>query len=135
MGTKQRLPNVPPNRSLCLRCHGFYKIKYSNQSTPRRRISSLFSSNNNNNNQNDNNVNNNDLQSNDALYTRRYIEYLHIAPFENTLNGIEEKEICEEYIIETYLRPYFHQNPNLEIQARNRMIIKNVEFKVFGCYP
>eukprot|EP01083_Nonionella_stella_P075352 204825_1 len=74
----------------------------------------------------------------DGFYTKnpihRSIQHLHIAPFQDTLATAEEKEISDESIIDTYLKPYFAQHPN-PITAHTRVRIRNVEFKVFGCYP
>jgi len=39
-------------------------------------------------------------------------------------------------LIDRYLKPYFESDAkNFVIQARARLIIRGVEFKVFGCYP
>ena len=133
--------DIPPNAMLCQRCHGFYK-KPTN-SNQRRKMSlfgndTSFNLNNNNNNNNDEypplSQRSSNGHSNASRY-RRYIEHLHIAPFQDTLEQNEEKQISEEFIIDTYLKPFFNQNKNIPISAKTRIIIKNVEFKVFGCYP
>ena len=133
---------LPPNTLICPRCYGYHRKPTSSPSS-RRRISSFLGSGDNNNN---NSNNNNDLSSpivssikgsNGRLRCRRYIEHLHIAPFQDTLEQIEEKEISERYIVETYLRPYFESEAakHTQFRAKNRIIIKNVEFKIFGCHP
>eukprot|EP01084_Bolivina_argentea_P220445 373599_1 len=38
-------------------------------------------------------------------------------------------------LINEYLKPFFNKNKNLYIKNGNRLIINNIEFKIFGCYP
>jgi len=63
------------------------------------------------------------------------LDHLHIAPFADTLRFAEEKELETEFVVKTYLRPYFKANASLLIRAPHRLSIKGVEFKVLGCYP
>ena len=66
---------------------------------------------------------------------KRYIDHLTIAPFIDTLQNVEEKELDSEYLIKSYLMPYFKENESLLLRAPYRLHIKGVEFKVIGAYP
>lgn len=66
---------------------------------------------------------------------KRYIDHLNIAPFIDTLQNVEEKELDSEYLIKSYLMPYFKENESLLLRAPYRLHIKGVEFKVIGAYP
>ena len=107
---------VPCNTLRCSRCHGFYKLPSPNSSSTDLK---------------------NKKSSKDKPITsdKRYIEYCRVAPFGDTLLHSEEKEMDQEYIINTYLKPYFETNDDIVIRSPYRFKIKNVEFKVLGCYP
>eukprot|EP01084_Bolivina_argentea_P075414 136720_1 len=117
------LLKLPSNAILCPRCHGFYQKQAEHYNN--KRMLSFFG------NENTDDINGDNKDNNIKIY----IKHLHIAPFEDTVNDIEEKEISNNYMTNKYLKPYFNANKHIKITNGNRIIIKNVEFKVFGCYP
>jgi len=138
--------DVPPDALLCPRCHGFYRRPMESPSQ-RRRFSFMNSNGSSNNSPSSHPshqysssqpmLSNTDQAENGRVRScRRYIEHLHIAPFHDSLRENEEKEIDTEFILNSYLRPYFaSEGKNLCIKTSSRLIIHHVEFKVFGCYP
>eukprot|EP01084_Bolivina_argentea_P220447 373604_1 len=71
------------------------------------------------------------------------IQYLHIFPFDNEgfkisdpTEGKHDQKIDNNTIlVNEYLKPFFNKNSNIFIQNGNRLLINNIEFKIFGCYP
>jgi len=124
--SESRIIPVPPHTLLCTRCHAFIDEAIPNGHTRRR---SLFGG--------GGDSASSSSSSSSSLHSthRRYLEHCHIAPFQDGLQRSEEKEISEDYLIHTYLQPYFHRHPDIEIRRSTRINIKNVEFKVYGCYP
>eukprot|EP01084_Bolivina_argentea_P041234 76088_1 len=98
---------LPPNTLLCTRCHAFHPQKPSSNADK----TSSFEP------------------------DKRYVEHLHIAPFMDTLQVDEHKQIDAEYLITSYLKPYFNEYSDLCIHTAQRIVIRDVEFKVLGCYP
>eukprot|EP01083_Nonionella_stella_P075354 204829_1 len=123
----QSTSKLPLGTFLCSRCHGFYTK--TSQNSSRRKLS--FNSHSNTNSS----MADSHLSNLCSIRQRcRNIQHLHIAPFQDTLAAVEEKEVCGQYIIDTYLKPYFVQH-RVVVSAHSRLIMRNVEFKVFGCYP
>ena len=106
---------IPINTLCCTRCHGFYKLPTPNSSSS--------------------DLKNKDLKRSSKINNKRYIEYCHIAPFDDTLLYSEEKEMDQQYVINSYLIPYFNKNKNMIIRSPYRFKVKNVEFKILSCYP
>ena len=66
-----------------------------------------------------------------------FLEHVHIAPFGSTLSDMEEKEINDELLINSLIKPYFSspRGQRERIKSGSRFVINNVEFKVYCCYP
>ena len=133
---------------ICPRCHGENNIarishnnnKKSSFSSPKYKSNNKQNNllNNNNNNNNNGSINGSNISNKNEIMirqSRRYLEHVYVAPFKNSVDNIEEKEISSQYLIDQYLKPYFNENRQIIIKSGNRLIIRGIEFKIYGCYP
>ena len=82
-------------------------------------------------------LNNNGTNSGNGRKSQIFLEHVHIAPFGSTLSDSEEKEMNDELLINSFLKPYFSSRigQRERLKAGNRFMINKVEFKVYCCYP